>query len=62
MIVIRDYTTGESFGFNTDKSGYNAAASKIRELVQQGHRVETDSSSSVPMHRIEEVAGPIFGY
>ena len=43
-IIIRNETTGESFGFDDLIGGYNKAAEKIKELEKQGHKVGGDTT------------------
>lgn len=42
MIIIRDVTMNESYSFVPTKEGYAAAAAKIEEIKQQGHKVGGD--------------------
>ena len=41
-IVIKDLTMGQSWAFTPTSAGYYAAAAKIEEITQQGHRVGGD--------------------
>ena len=41
-IVIKDLTMGQSWTFTPTNAGYYAAAAKIEEIIQQGHRVGGD--------------------
>ncbi len=41
-IIIRDETMGISYRFSPTREGYYAAAAKIDEITQKGHRVSGD--------------------
>lgn len=41
-IIIRDETMGQSWRFSPTREGYYAAAAKIDEIIQKGHRVGGD--------------------
>ena len=41
-IVIKDLSMGTSWVFTPTREGYCAAATKIDEIIQQGHRAGGD--------------------
>ena len=41
-IIIRDETMNISYRFTPTREGYYAAAAKIEEIIQKGHRVGGD--------------------
>lgn len=41
-IIIRDETMGISYEFQPTREGYYAAAAKIDEITQKGHRAGGD--------------------
>ena len=41
-IIIRDETMGMSYRFTPTREGYFAAAAKIDEIIQKGHRAGGD--------------------
>ena len=41
-IIIKDLSTGQSWAFTPIREGYYAAAAKIDEITQKGHKVGGD--------------------